>query len=250
MKYNYSIIIIIIVFVLLVSVLLGSVYYNSQLFKHRIGFQNYNNIEWSPNLIKRFNIYQMTVNKNVNQFDMSLLQKQASPEEAEEYLKTGLWTWPNYLKDLYVDAIWSSPIVKIDPQIALNYAMSIYNKNAATELLAWNTKEGEFLLYGGKLGNKSTIKCSADEPSIMKKKTFMGFNLWNGYTNYKTETVRPEDIEKEMPGFSFIRGPCNPCAIFDSLDKTTTDSNVSCPFKLNVKGDNSVSEIWKKRWGL
>jgi hypothetical protein len=240
MKYNYNIlknsIIIIISSILLVLI------YNKFFNKSRLGFQNYTNTKWSPDLIKRFNIYQTTMNKNVNQFNLDILQKQATPEEAEEYLKTGLWDWPDYLKDLYVEAIWSSPIVKIDPQIALNYALTLYNKNAATELLAWNTKEGNFLLYGGNLGSGShnSIKCSGDEKSVMQKQISLGLGEWN----YKTENIKLEDIPKEMPGFSFVNKPCNPCSVFDD----TTNNN--CPFKLNIEGDDNISEPWKKIWGL
>ena len=108
-------------------------------------------------------------------------QKQATPEEAEILLKTGLWPWPDELKNEYVEKIWSSPIIKIEPQYALNYAMGIYNKNAAIQLLAWNTKEGEFLLYGGDLGltnidniEHNTIKCYTEDngTSVMKKKIY------------------------------------------------------------------------------
>ena len=242
MKYNYNILKNSII-IIISSILLVLIYkFFNKTYSSRLGFQNYTNTQWSPDLIKRFNIYQTTINKNVNQFNLDILQKQATPEEAEEYLKTGLWPWPDYLKDLYINAIWSSPIIKIDPQIALNYALTLYNKNAVTELLAWNTKEGNFLLYGGNLGSNNSIKCSTDNPSIMQKQISLGLGEWN----YKTENIKLEDIPKEMPGFTFVKGPCNPCSIFD--DSTTT--NNKCPFKLNVEGDDSVSEPWKKIWGL
>jgi hypothetical protein len=110
------------------------------------------------------------MNKNKTYFDLDILQKQTTPDEVEQLLATGYWPWPDELKKLYIDKVWSSPIIKIDPNIALDYAMKIYNKNAARELLAWNTKEGEFLLYGGDLGVSdgmpknvhNTIKCSTD----------------------------------------------------------------------------------------
>ena len=52
-----------------------------------------------------------------------------------------------------------------------------------------------------------------------------------------------------MPGFSFVKEPCNPCvALHDDY---------SCPFKLNVKesdvndnGGNKVSHFWRKLWSL
>lgn len=248
MKYIYKFIIFII-FMIGVCIIVFNMYT-----KTKNGFQNYNTTSWSPNLIRRFNIYQKTMNKNVNQFDLDQLQRQASPSEVEEYLKTGYWVWPDDLKNLYIEKVWANPIIKIDPQYALNYAMRIYNKNAVRELLAWNTKEGHFLLYGGDLGVSdgmpkninNTIKCSTDsvDTSHMEKKVYTGMNLWNGYMNSTTTTVKPEDIPKEMPGFSFVKGPCNPCVALNS------PGDFSCPFKLNIKGDDSTSEPWKQLWNL
>lgn len=248
MKYIYKLIILIIIIITII-------FFNS--FTKNLGkdgFQNYNTNSWSPDLIKRFNIYQTTMNKNVNQFDLDQLQRQVSPKEAEEYLETGIWSWPDDLKNLYIEKVWANPIIKIDPQYALNYAMRIYNQNAVRELLAWNTKEGHFLLYGGDLGvsdgmpknMNNIIKCSADsvDTSHMEKKVYTGINLWNGYMNSKTITVKPEDIPKEMPGFSFVKGACNPCVALNS------PGEFSCPFKLNIKGDDSISEPWKQLWNL
>lgn len=247
MKYIYKILILIIIIITIIF--FNSFTKNSE----KNGFQNYNTVSWSPDLIKRFNIYQTTMNKHVNQFDLDQLQRQASPNEAEEYLRTGYWSWPDDLKNLYIDKVWENPIIKIDPQYALNYAMSIYNQNAIRELLAWNTKEGHFLLYGGDLGvsdgmpknMNNTIKCSTDiSNSVMEKKVYTGMNLWNGYMNSKTTVVKPEDIPKEMPGFSFVKGPCNPCVALNS------PGDFTCPFSINIKGDNSISEPWKQLWNL
>jgi len=253
MKYIYTILIFIII---IISIILFNIYT-----KTKDGFLKYHTYSWSPDLIKRFNNYQTTMNKNVYQFDLEQLQRQVNPAEVEEYLKTGYWSWPDDLKNLYIEKVWTNPIIKIYPQYALNYAMRIYNQTAIRELLAWNTKEGHFLLYGGDLGvsdgmpknMNNTIKCSTDSvnSSHMKKKVYTGMNLWNGYMNSTTTYVKPEDIPKEMPGFSFVKGPCNPCVVFNS------PRDFSCPFKLNikpklpsVKGDDSISEPWKQLWNL
>jgi len=249
MKYNY----IIFIFTLLVIIL---ILFNSFTKNSIFGFQNYyqNYIPWSTDLIKRFNIYQSTMKKNIIQFNLEQLQKQVTPDEAEKYLHTGYWDWPDDLKNLYIEKVWENPIIKIDPQYALNYAMSIYNKNAIRQLLAWNTKEGQFLLYGGDLGVSdgmpknvhNIIKCSTNSVnnSHMEKKVYTGMNLWNGFMNSTTTVIKPEDIPKEMPGFSFIKSPCNPCVVFNSK------ADFSCPFNLNIKGDNSVSLPWKQLWNL
>jgi hypothetical protein len=248
MKYSY---VIFIIFLLVISIIL----FNSFI-KTKTGFQN--NIttsnKWCPDLIKRFNIYQTTMNKNKTYFDLDILQKQTTPDEVEQLLDTGYWPWPDELKKLYIDKVWSSPIIKIDPNIALDYAMKIYNKNAARELLAWNTKEGEFLLYGGDLGVSdgmpknvhNTIKCSTDSKgnSIMEKKIYTGMNFWNGFMDVKTTKVKPEDLPKDMPGFTFVKNPCDPCVALNS------PGDFSCPFKLNVEGDDSITKPWRSLWGL
>jgi hypothetical protein len=245
MKYIYTVVII--------SLLVISIILFNSFTKITDGFQN-NYSNWSPDLIRRFNVYQTTMNKNKTYFDLDILQKQASPDEVEQLLETGFWPWPDSLNNDYIEKVWSSPIIKIDPHYALDYAMRIYNQTAVRELLAWNTKEGQFLLYGGDLGVSdgmpknvhNTIKCSTDsnDNSIMEKKVFNGMNLWNGFMNTTTTTVKPEDIPKEMPGFTFVKNPCNPCVALNS------PGDFSCPFKLNVKGDDSISNPWKSLWQL
>jgi hypothetical protein len=200
------------------------------LMKYKLGFQNYNTVKWSDDLITRFTRFQDAMNIEYN---MEELQRQVSPEEAEEFLKYGSWEWPEELKDLYMQKISSSPIVKIDPHFALESAMKIYNKNAATELLAWNSKEGEFMIHGGFGKTKNLIKCSDNVNSMVK---IVGPQI--------EIEIKPEDIPKEMPGFSFVSNKCNPCDIFHS------DNESGCAFKLNVQGDDTISYPWKKIWKL
>lgn len=211
--------------------------------------------KWSKDLIDRFLVFQKTVNDNNYQFDMEMIQHQASPEEAEYLLKNGKWPWSNETKYLYMEDVWRNPMIKINPGISLEQAMKIYNENAMKQLLAWNTKEGEFIIYGGDLGVtpgmpddvRNTIKCAYDKSTNkfeMEKTTYNGYNEWNGYKNIDKKKISNEDIPKEMPGFQFARGPCNPCA------PLSTPADYSCPFTLNVKGDKNVSQIWKQMWNI
>ena len=216
MKYSYNIFLFIKIF-LFIFFILFLILILFPFKKLQTGFQN-NTIQCSPDIIKRFNIYQTSVNQNINQYNLTQLQRQASPEEVEELLRTGFWPWTEDLKQLYIEKVSDNPIIKIDPQYALNYAMKLYNKQAVTELLAWNTKEGHFLLYGV----HNNIKCSPD--SVMQK----------GGTGIKSE-----DIPKEIPGFSFVKGSCNPCVALDA--------DFSCPFRIE---DDSISEPWNKLWNL
>ena len=245
MNYNYK-------FLLLLLLVVSIIMFNS--YSKRVdGFQN-SNSQWSPDLINRFIKYQQTVNENNTQFDLDILQKQATPEEAEEMLRTGYWPWPDDLKQEYTEHVMSSTIIKIDPEYAVNYAMKIYNEDTVREMLAWNTKEGQFLLYGGDLGVtdglpnnvRNTMKCSTDinGNSVMQKKIYTNMNYGNGYIGEKVTSVEPADIPNEMAGFSFVNGPCDPCVALN------IPGDFSCPFKLNVKGDDDISNVWKKMWNL
>ncbi len=120
------------------------------------------------------------------------------------------------------------------------------------QLLSWNTKEGQFLLNGATIGNNQTIKCSPDENgnSVMQKTTYNGYNLWNGYKNSSTEIIKKEDIPDEVPGFSFIDKPCNPCEPLNFTNTNTSTNAYTCPFKLNTNNDTNTSSIWSKLWNL
>lgn len=232
---------------------------------------------WSRDTITKFNVYQDTVNLNANQFNMSVLQEQASEEEAKELFKTGYWPWSEDTKKQYIEGVWQNTMLKFDPDAALDYAMKLYNETAAKRLLSWNTKEGEFLLYGstsdngsasdndkiigiatnglangegqgitsdGQISKKYIFKCSDDSNPVLQKTTMNGYNLSNGFKNTTTVNVSLNDIPNEVAGFSFVGSPCNPCA---PLNDTP---DYSCPFKLNVKGNNEVSDVWKELWSM
>jgi len=225
-------------FILLISILAFSYYYYNHLFfivSLKEGFQN--DEKWSKDLLQRFNTYQLTVNQNVNQFNMDILQQQATPEEAEEYLKTGYWYWPEDLKKLYLEKVESNPIIRIEPQYALDYAMKVYNQTAALQLLAWNSKEGEFLLYGIKLENGDEIKCSNSNDGKIEK-----YDKHLGQITF----IKPEELTKEIPGFSFVDKVCNPCV---NMDNGILNAD-KCAFKLNVNGDDKISLPWNKIWGM
>jgi hypothetical protein len=232
---------------------------------------------WSKDLIRRFNIYQSTMNNNANQFNLDVLQNQATPDEAEILMATGYWPWPDDLKYEYLSKVASSPIVNIQPQYALNYAMKLYNQRAVQELMAWNTKEGQFLLYGANIGYtdgnlpsfkskdpgilpymnnmNNSIQCSTYNTtgrSILTKKVFNSINNMDNQNIDMSESrwmtketpVNPSDLPSELTGFQFIKDPCDPCVVLNSTP------DYSCPFSINVDGDTSVSKPWQKLWNL
>lgn len=248
MKYSYKFICFTIF--LFITIIFFNLYSKNAIYE---SFSNNSN-KWSQDLINRFLIFQKTTNKNNHQYDMEMVQRQASPQEAEELLRTNKWPWSNETKYLFMENLWKNPMIKIDPGIALEDAMQIYNETAMKELLAWNAKEGQFILYGGDLGitpgmpetSRNSIKCVSDGKGNfnVQKTIYKDYNTWNGFKNIETTNVSNQDIPKEMPGFNFVRGPCNPCVPLNM------PPDYSCPFTLNIKGDNSTSQIWKNFWGL
>jgi hypothetical protein len=272
MKYNYNFgflfglksvsvsvsVSVIIVFLSVLSVLIYWFYKYLMKSCSKEGFkEGFNNvgegIKWSNDLINRFNIYQNTMTDNAFRYNLEVLQKNASPEEAETLLKTGYWPWSGDTKYIYMDSLWHQPIIKTNVNQALDYAMKTHNETAAKQLLSWKTKEGQFLLYGGKgvdakgtynkgAGNKfDTIKCTSDENNNSHVVGVIKNNFTDDYIE-NSERIADADIPVNMPGFNFVKGPCNPCVAIRN--------DYSCPFRLNVGGDDSISPIWKKLWGI
>jgi len=264
MKYSYTVIIKMILFIIGIFIFYPIIdKYLNLLLDIKEGFVE--GFVWSKDTVKNFNEYQDTVNSNNSQFNMRVLQEQATEDEAKELLQTGYWPWSETTKKQYIEGVWQNTMLKFDPDAALDYAMKLYNENAAKKLLSWNTKEGQFLLYGsnvnndnkniigidsdgngisdaGKISQKSIIKCSDDPKSVLQKTTINGYNLFNGYKNTTTVNIDTKDITKEVPGFTFVKGECNPCA--------PLYSDYSCPFKLNIEGNNEISDVWKELWSL
>ena len=231
-KYNYLIIFLLLIFSLF-------------LFLFLFCKKNINEpCVWCQENIDKFLTFQTTVNPQ-RHFDMQIIQQQASEDDAIYLLDHGYWPWSEEIKYLYLQAIANESILGITPAYSLDLAQKIYNENAMKKMLSWNTKEGQFLLEGGKNKN-GEIKCFTDANnnniSKIKKIQVNGYNLWNGYKNESITNVKNEDLPKEMPGFTFIKSPCNPCLALDD--------DYSCPFKLNIKGNDTVSDIWKIMWNL
>jgi hypothetical protein len=226
------------IFLILILIFISFIYYYFGF--HQIEnyvvevFTNFKNVsndnKWSEDLKKRFLTYQNTMSKNNYRYDLQVLQQQVSPKEVEEYLKTGYWNWDETLKEIYLDKVNSSTLVNTNPEVSLNYAMKMYTPKAIEQLLAWNYKEGEFLLYGAEDINGNIVKCSTDDEPFL--------------TSDGKNKINNEDIPNVVRGFSFINESCNPCIAINDTNSS------SCKFKLNVKGDDNSSEIWKKIWNL
>jgi len=205
---------------------------------------------WTKSLVMKFITYQNNYNPNVY-FDINIIQQQATPEEAEEYLKTGKWSWSPEIQNLYKATIARDPLYSFSPGTALDNAQQLYNETAIKEVLAWDTKEGHFILDGVTIGHtknlpkniNNTVRCGLDGNPVKvtnrKATGAPGFMIEN-YT-----PVEPAALPALINGFSFLKKPCNPCAI---LNENIFKYN--CPFSLNIGDGGEVSPIWAHLWGL
>lgn len=192
---------------------------------------------WSKQTLADFKQFQRENDENVYQYNMNIIQDQASDEDVADLVRTGHWKWSNETKKQYKDVIAHHPILKITPDAALLVAQKKYPENAIKQSLYWNSPEGKFVLYGGNLGStlkvglekiSNTLRCVLDKDdgiTKMVKTVYMGFNRWNGFKNSTSTIVKNEDIPEVMPGFSFENGACNPCGALDN--------DYSCKFKIH-----------------
>ena len=174
--------------------------------------------------------------------------------------------------NLYIKTLYNNPYVRTDPQTALETMRTIYNENAILQLLSWQSKEGQFLrngvsIRGGEINKyqalpngwgdyafnsgqisktDNVIKCGTnknDDKLSLQQILYMG----NGGILYEhVKKIIPVDynnLEKLIPGFKFLKNPCNPCEAMED------PANYNCPFQLDISGsDPGVSDIWKYLW--
>jgi hypothetical protein len=212
--------------------------------------------EWSSKVKTDFANFENTHNPNF-QFDMNIIQKQATPEEVEYLIKNNKWPWSDSVKAMYKDAIMRNSVISMDPGVAMDVAQTIYNETAVKEMLSWNTKEGAFLLTGVTVGHtkglpdniNNIVRCGLSDSNgnggaVMEKITNVGYDGINGSMTKNYAPVPDSELPKLVPGFKFLKGECNPCvALNDPAD-------YSCPFSLNVGDGGEVSSIWEDLWGL
>jgi hypothetical protein len=219
---------------------------------------------WSPETLKKFLELQNTINRNLV-FDTNITQKQASEKEVEYYLKNREWPWTKKVEKLYKEAISRNPYVRTEQKNSLHFAKSIYNQTAILELLALQTNEGKALMDGvekyvpnlqqeeppyaynsGLLSRyNSIIQCNTDDRnnSYIEQKTTPPMGSLNAPTVIKLQN---NNLESVIPGFKFIKEPCNPCSILNE----TPDYN--CPFSIKTKNNPTakISNVWKYLWNL
>ena len=247
------------------------------------------NTNTNKNSKEGFILYQKTQNdflkvqRSLNRNKIFLLdeiQKQISKEELDYYFINGFWPWNSEVEDLYIASILNNPLVQTSTKNSLREAKKIYNQTAILEILADQSKEGMYMSTGiivpkgndnnipngtGFFGYNSVlmnnlynkkIKCYPDKNNsskyVLKSSEYVGNEGILGSQIWEIKNVDINNLENTIPGFTFLKGPCNPCAAIHYSDKPS----YHCPFSLklkdtkNVKNDNGVSEIWKYLWKI
>jgi hypothetical protein len=232
---------------------------------------------FDKNSVNSFLQIQKTINPHVI-FDINAIQKQATQEELNYFNEHGYWPWSKETQELYVEGLYNNPYVRTDPENALQTIRTIYNQSAILQLLSYQAKEGQFLLNGvsvhnnepnkfqdlpngwgdyafnsGQISkNNNIIKCGYNKNNNKLDKSsdislqeiqYMG-NSGILYNHVKKITpVDYNNLESIIPGFSFLKEPCNPCQALEN------PPNYNCPFQLDSKGSKKgISPIWKYLW--
>jgi len=229
--------------------------------------------KFTTNSERDFLLIQNTINKQ-KVFDMNVINSQATQEELNYFNKNGMWPWSQDVIELYQEAIKRNPYVRSEPKEATNYARTIYNQAAILRLISYQTKEGQFLLNGVLVkdpsGNKmeelpsgfgnfpyeaglienrvdDIIKCNMKDeanPSLERIR-YTGKGVIFGEQTEKVTPVDYKDLEKIIPGFTFLNKPCNPCGGIASIP------DYSCAYRLRVKNKPPfVSDVWQYLWGI
>jgi hypothetical protein len=220
---------------------------------------------WSPENVNVFKKMQDSMNRNTI-FDTKVLQDSASREEVEYFIQHGEWPWSPTTEELYKQGLDKNSYMRNLPDVSVKDAKRIYNQNTILDILSNQSKEGQFLLHGitlpenknnkdsfsnsgiGSFGissgldniRKRVVQCSPSPNSILQLKEFVGYDGITGVPAERITNIKDSDVEKVIPGFSFVngKGPCNPCSY-------------QCPFDINVSSDsNGISNIWKQKWNL
>jgi len=224
----------------------------------------------------KFLLIQNTINRQ-KIFDMNTIGTQATQEELDYFNKNGIWPWSQKVIDLYKDAVARNPYIRSVPSDAVNTARTSYNEAAIIRILTYQTKEGQFLLNGvlvedptgntsrleelpngfgnfpyesGLMSNRSDdiIKCNLKSDKSIPTLERITYTGKGGIFNEQTKKVTPVDyidLEKIIPGFTFLNSPCNPCGSMAAIP------DYSCAYRLKVKNKAPfISSVWQYLWGI
>lgn len=233
------------------------------IFYRFVDFTKKEGFTWSPKTLYKFLELENTINRGLV-FDTNVTQQQASEKEVKYFLKNGTWPWSKKVEELYKEAVSKNPFIRTDMHDSLKYAKSVYNQNAILELIALQTNEGKTLLNGvekyvpiyeeelpyaynsGLIAREnSVIKCNTNDTdnAVMEQRTMPPMGSLNSPT---ITEISYTDLENAIPGFKFIKNPCNPCSPLNQIP------DYNCPFSIKTKNNptGEISKIWQYLWNL
>lgn len=266
--------ILLVIFVIIYRFMTLSVYANIKTNKTREGFT------WNEASTDKFLEIQNLINPEIV-FNTPEIKKQATQEEVDYFNKHKKWPWREEVKELYKEALGKNPYIRTDLEDAVDTVSSIYNESAILQMLSWQAKEGQFLLNGvsvntgeknpyedlpsgwgdyayksGQITKKNdVIKCgykknnednknnSNNNKITLQRIKHMGNEGILNSSVQKIDPVDYHDLEKLIPGFSFLKEPCDPCEALNN------PPNYKCQYSLNIKDtEKGISPVWKYLW--
>jgi hypothetical protein len=96
---------------------------------------NFKESFWTPESTNTFLHIQNTINRNKN-FDISILEKQASQHEVNYFNKHGKWPWSKRVKDWFIASTNRNTYVRSYPPDEMIKARTVYNENAIKQILS------------------------------------------------------------------------------------------------------------------
>ena len=96
--------------------------------------------QWNQKKIEDFLRTQRTLNYNTI-FDVEEIQKQASEQEVDYFLKHGMWPWSKETVKLYESHALNNTYIQNTIKNSVNQARRIYNETAILQLLSQQSKE-------------------------------------------------------------------------------------------------------------
>ena len=90
---------------------------------------------WSEESDKKFIELQNSINPRIV-FDTKEIQKQASQEEVDYFLKNSMWPWSKEVEDLYNKLLEKNTYVRLNSKDAINESKTKYNQTIITEILS------------------------------------------------------------------------------------------------------------------
>jgi hypothetical protein len=229
------------------------------------------------NSINKQNVFDMNIiNSQASQEELDYFNKYAMWPWSKDVvdLYTEAVNRNPYIRMTAQQRTYEDKDVNPDDDRRINFARRIYNQAAILRLLSYQTKEGQFLLNGvlvkdpsgnkmedlpsgfgdfpyavGLLENRAddVIKCSMkdEQNPTLERVRYTGKGGIFGEQTEKVTPVDYNDLEKIIPGFTFLNKPCNPCGAL------AANPDYSCAYRLRVRNKPPfISDVWQYLWGI